>query len=63
MRLYSIHLSLTYSLSIVPSRSIHVVANGKISFFVTKQHARKCVCVGGGGVVTASLSIHPSVDT
>ena len=38
MRSYGICLSLTYSLSIMPSRSVHVVAIGKISLFFMAEY-------------------------
>ena len=43
---HDIYFSLTYSLSIIHSSSIHVVANGNISFFViTNIPLYICVCV------------------
>ena len=44
------------SLSIIPSSSIHVVANGKISFFFDCRVILHCI------YAASSLSIHPSMD-
>ena len=44
------------SLRIIPSRSIHIVANGRISFFLWLSSIPLCLC-------TTSLSNHPSKDT
>lgn len=54
VRSYSIFLWLT-SLTIMPSRSIHVVVNGRISFFTAEQYS--CVCV------LFSLYIHSLMAT
>ena len=42
---YSICLLHLISLSIIPSRSIHVVTNGKISLFILLSSILLCVCV------------------
>ena len=45
MKSYSICLSL-FSLSVIPYRSIHVVTNGKISFyFMAKKYSIVCMCI------------------
>ena len=40
-----VFLCLTYSLSIVPSRSIHIVPNSKISFYTWLANIPLCMCV------------------
>ena len=50
-----------FSLSIMPSKSIHVVANDKTSFFhMAKQYyiGCVCVCVCMGGCVFVSFSLN-----
>ena len=50
----------------MPSRSIHVVANGRISFnffFKVECYSSICVCVCGCVYLTSDLSIHSLMDT
>ena len=55
---YSIYLSLSdMSPSIISSRSIHVVTNGKISFFLWLGNILLAICT------TSSLSIYLLMDT
>ena len=53
---HTVFLCLTYSLSIMPSRSIHIVTKGKISSFLWLNNIPLCV-------YTTSLTPHPRMDT
>ena len=51
------------SLSIIPSRSMHVVAKGKISFFLWLSHIHVCMCVCECVCVCVSdILTHSSID-
>ena len=54
---------LTFSLSIMPSMSIHVFAKGKIVFLLWLSCILGCVCVCSCTDTTASLSINLLMDT
>ena len=63
MKLYNISLSLSdlFLLNIIPSRSIHVFTNGKISFFIAAQYS--IIIIYMWYIHTTSLSVHLCMES